>query len=164
VQSTASMPASAASPASATHSASLASAPVEPSTPPTQATSAALERRFGRHDGFIYEPSYPWLIVIGGTYGTAGILDRQTPIFGGSDSGPSAQGAVNGGSSAGGASDAGDVTGHRAASGASDASGARVVGEVGTTNGSARGRVMQSPLMRVTATKSWNGCTTRFPS
>lgn len=29
-----------------------------------------FQRRFGVHTGFVYEPSYPWLIVIGGTYGT----------------------------------------------------------------------------------------------
>ncbi|WP_176060958.1 hypothetical protein [Paraburkholderia sp. BCC1876] len=76
--------ASAAAVASPVSSASVASPTSPVSTANTgkaavsfPASGAGFRRRFGKHRGFIYEPSYPWLIVIGGTYGTAS--DLPTP-------------------------------------------------------------------------------------
>jgi hypothetical protein len=34
-------------------------------------------RQFIRHGGYLYEPSYPWLVVIGGTYGYAADVDER---------------------------------------------------------------------------------------
>lgn len=147
-QSKTSPPGSAAVEASA---GSTASAPDAASTsngkPPTdtdtavsaQGASNTFERRFGRHGGFVYEPSYPWLIVIGGTYGTAGVFDRQSSRTDGNDAGPSSAGDAKGGSSAGAASSGSTVTGQAAPSGSSEvngqsgSSGASVKGGAGET-------------------------------